>query len=151
MKKFIFTLIDKKVKKSPYLIEIYTSILSLKKNMKNKAYIILGVIIILLGFLAPLIKIFQGIMYGLNEMTWMCVPAGFIFGLPLVCRGISNIEKRKNSVKDRKKILSRTFPYFCDNCQNLVDIFSDICEQCGAKSRIRKATREDYERYSNRK
>ena len=52
-------------------------------------------------------------------------------------------EFHKPLVQDRKAFL-KAQPYFCIICKNFTDILREVCENCGNKGSLRKATKEDF-------
>ena len=43
---------------------------------------------------------------------------------------------------------SKAQPYFCETCKTFLTTFREFCENCGANNSLRKATKKDYEQYS---
>jgi len=38
-------------------------------------------------------------------------------------------------------------PYFCETCKTFLATLREMCENCGAKNSLRKATKKDYKQY----
>ncbi|MHA2337674.1 MAG: hypothetical protein ACXACX_10235 [Candidatus Hodarchaeales archaeon] len=55
----------------------------------------------------------------------------------------SSREYNKPLLQDKKAFLQAQ-PYFCDDCKTFTDVFQELCESCGAKNCLRKATSQDF-------
>jgi hypothetical protein len=54
--------------------------------------------------------------------------------------------KSNKKLKEQVKLYKRTYKFFCENCLTFTNE-STQCENCGSVSKIRKATRNDYQQY----
>lgn len=53
-------------------------------------------------------------------------------------------------IQDRKTFLEAQ-PFICDNCKNFTDTIRDFCEICGNRYSLRKATKNDFEEYIDKR
>ena len=53
-------------------------------------------------------------------------------------------------IQDRKAFLEAQ-PFICDNCKNFTDTVRDFCEICGNRYSIKKATKNDFEEYIDKR
>lgn len=50
-----------------------------------------------------------------------------------------------------KKLFKNTYKYICSKCGEFSHTYREYCEMCGEKDAIRKAKKDDYEAYWEKK
>ncbi|MFX0017803.1 MAG: hypothetical protein ACFFDL_08955 [Promethearchaeota archaeon] len=53
-------------------------------------------------------------------------------------------------MKVKWKTFRNSLPYICTNCEEFSNMQREYCEQCGKKDSLRKTTREDYEKQTEK-
>ncbi|MFW9999117.1 MAG: hypothetical protein ACFE88_03285 [Candidatus Hermodarchaeota archaeon] len=111
---------------------------------------------ILVGsFLSSLLYIF--ILFNLIGITMMVLGLCYIFGkkketIDKIQKLIQLQEVLKTDIyrykkKITKRMFSKAFPFFCDNCKMFSYNFLENCEHCGAKNTTRKVLKKDYKAF----